>query len=109
MKINYIPGKSTAWVVIHHSEMVVTSPTYHPFLVLTMENGSMTYDFRTSVQSFQKGVFNWVKVNTQLAPLLLTSCVLSILHFESKRYVHITTPYDRHQSDGCLGMACPQE
>ena len=59
MKINYVSGKSTAWVVIHHSEMVITSPsyppTYDPFLVLTMENGSVTYDFRTSVQSWKRG------------------------------------------------------
>ena len=23
------------------------------------------------------------------------------VHFESKHYMHITTPYDQHQSDGC--------
>ena len=121
MKINYVPGKSTAWVVIHRSEMVITSPsyppTYDPFLVLTMENGSVTYDFRTSVQSMEKGLFSWVKVNAQLASLLPYSgyelCpglreYPAEVHFESKHYVHITTPYDRHQSDGCLVWHIPK-
>ena len=41
-------------------------PTYDPFLVLKMESGGVIYDFRTSVQSIEKGPFSWVKINDQL-------------------------------------------
>ena len=66
LRFNYVPGESSTWVVIHRSEMVANSPSYPPtydlFLVLTMESRGVTYDFRTSIQSIEKGPFSWVKV-----------------------------------------------
>lgn len=89
-------------------------PTYDPFLVLTLENGSVTYDFRTSVQSIDKGLLSWIKVKAQLDSLLpysgfeLCPEYPATVHFESRHYVHITTPYDCHQSDACSVWHIPK-
>ena len=121
LNINYVPGINSAWVVVHCSEMVISSPiyppTYDPFLVLTLENGNVTYDFRTSVQSIDKGLFSWIKIKAQLDSLLPYSgfelcpglkAYPAAVRFESKHYVHITTPYDRHQSDACSVWHIPK-
>ena len=114
LTINYVPATVSAWVVIHRPDMAVYSsdrpPVYDPHLVLTVVDGNVLYDFRALSQSITKGLFSWELIESHLNSLLPCSAYAlcpgvkeypSTVHFESKRYVHIVTPYERHQSSGC--------
>ena len=54
--------------------MAITSPdhppTYDPFMVLTLVDGCVTFDFKVFNQSVQNGIFSWDKVETLLNTLL---------------------------------------
>lgn len=91
--------------------------TYDPYMVLTVEDGCITFDFKAFNQSIMKDTFNWEKVEAQLNSLLpFSGYVLcpglkeypSVIHFESKNYMHILCPHERHQSYGCALWHVPK-
>lgn len=107
--MNYVPVTASAWVVIHHPSMALCSPdhppTYNPQLVLMLADGDVRYDLRALSQSINEGLFSWETIEAHLTSLLPYSgyalCpgieqYLNVVHFESKHYVHIITPYERH-------------
>ena len=121
LNVNYVPRNGSAWVVIHQSQMAITSPdhppTYDPFMVLTLVDGCVTFDFKVFNQSVQNGTFSWDKVEILLNTLLPYSGYVlcpglkeypAAVHFESKHYVHISCPHERHQSNCCALWHVPK-
>ena len=114
LTINSVPKTRTEWIVVHRPDMIIFSPdhppTYDPHMTLTMDSDKVLYDFRALSQSIDKGLFNWAiteqHLNTLLPHTSYTLCpgikgYPSSVHFNSTHHVHMSLPYERHQSDTC--------